>query len=287
MTPEFRKALWISLLCPWLLAGNCAPPPEDCGDGVDNDRDGEIDCDDAECRNDYYDEYYYECEVQESECDGTEDGDIDCDDSACDDDPACDSEGGEGGLGGGDASDGSDSSGGSDASGGSDSSGGSPATGGTPADGGSDGSTGGSDDGGAGADGSGGDSPVGPCAEPIEAEEGASFVELGNLNEFTDFTESSCQADGGGPDIATYYVAPTDGTLTIQTYSTYANLDISVRSDCDDPSSELPLACAAATGTQMQETIELMVDAQQTIFIIVSGATAAETEVAYLQLTLD
>ena len=60
---------------------------EDCSDGVDNDEDGEVDCDDADCADDSA------CasidEVCDDGVDNDEDGDVDCEDADCADDPAC------------------------------------------------------------------------------------------------------------------------------------------------------------------------------------------------------
>jgi hypothetical protein len=69
------------------------PPAENCADGVDNDEDGLIDCDDPDCLEDP------ECQVPppppppaENCADGVdndEDGLIDCDDPDCLEDPEC------------------------------------------------------------------------------------------------------------------------------------------------------------------------------------------------------
>lgn len=277
MTRHFCKALWTSLFIPWVLGAGCKTV-EHCGDGIDNDDDDLIDCADFDCQ-DYYDADFYGCVTEESDCsDGVDedyDSAVDCEDTDCSDDPDCEGDG----------------SGGSENFGGGSSSGGAPATGGTPASGGaSGGSTGGRNESGAageGGEGSGGGEGTSTCPTPIEAEEGAGYVDVGALADFSDFTASSCQADGSGADIPLFYVVPADGTLTVMTYSTYGDTDVSVRSDCDDPDSELPLACAADLGTGMQETIELSVDAEQTVFIIVSGANAAVVANAYLQVVLD
>lgn len=61
--------------------------PEDCGDGIDNDRDGDTDCDDSDC---FGDSTY--CTSEENCSDGEDnddDGDTDCDDSDCATTPAC------------------------------------------------------------------------------------------------------------------------------------------------------------------------------------------------------
>jgi hypothetical protein len=68
---------------------DCAPPVEDCNDGVDNDGDGMIDCNDQDCSADPA------CMVpdQEFECadgiDNDMDGQVDCADMDCAADPAC------------------------------------------------------------------------------------------------------------------------------------------------------------------------------------------------------
>jgi hypothetical protein len=65
----------------------CAPPAEDCDNGTDDDGDGDVDCDDADCANDPA------CAPPAEDCDnGTDDdgdGDVDCDDADCANDPAC------------------------------------------------------------------------------------------------------------------------------------------------------------------------------------------------------
>jgi len=61
--------------------------PEDCGDGVDNDMDGDVDCDDSDC---FGDPTY--CSTETNCSDGADnDGDtlVDCDDDDCDADPVC------------------------------------------------------------------------------------------------------------------------------------------------------------------------------------------------------
>ncbi len=57
-----------------------------CDDGIDNDGDGDIDCDDRDCRRDPA------CSEEGNCTDGIDndgDGDIDCDDRDCRRDPAC------------------------------------------------------------------------------------------------------------------------------------------------------------------------------------------------------
>jgi len=65
----------------------CQVPDEDCTNGVDDDLDGDTDCDDADCVNDPA------CQVPDEDCgngvDDDLDGDTDCADSDCADDPAC------------------------------------------------------------------------------------------------------------------------------------------------------------------------------------------------------
>ncbi len=67
--------------------GNAEASFEDCADGVDNDDDGLVDCDDPDCATDPG------CAAVEDVCDdgldNDEDGLIDCDDSDCRLDPAC------------------------------------------------------------------------------------------------------------------------------------------------------------------------------------------------------
>jgi hypothetical protein len=133
----------------------------------------------------------------------------------------------------------------------------------------------------------GGSGPTVSCPTPVEAQEGASYVDLGALADFTDFTQSSCQSDGSGNDIATYYTPPIDGTLTVSVYSTYSDLDVSVRLDCDDVTSEPPMVCAASESYGAADSLSLEVDADETLYIIVSGATAADDATAYLSLQLD
>jgi hypothetical protein len=264
MTPHFRKALWTSLLMPWILGAGCSVT-EVCDDGRDNDDDGLADCDDGDCS---YNPYGY-CEATEQACSGgddeDDDGATDCEDEDCYDAPEC--EVGAGGLGG-DSSSGGASSGGASSGGAS-----------------SGGSTGGNNESGAAGEGGAGGSTT--CPSPAQAQAGAGYISLGALGDFSDFTESSCQADDGGADIPLFYIAPRDGTLRVQSYSTNANADLSVRSDCGDPDSELPLACAADTPSGQQETLEVSVVAEQVIYIIVSGASAAAEDTAYLQLVLE
>ena len=61
--------------------------PEICGNGIDDDRDGYIDCDDFDC------EWDWICEYPESTCydwfDNDGDGWTDCDDEDCYYDDAC------------------------------------------------------------------------------------------------------------------------------------------------------------------------------------------------------
>ena len=58
----------------------------DCADGIDNDGDGSIDCDDPNCASD---EACLEPEICDDGVDNDGDSYIDCDDWDCDDDPAC------------------------------------------------------------------------------------------------------------------------------------------------------------------------------------------------------
>jgi hypothetical protein len=70
---------------------DCVPEDERCDNGLDDDCDGDIDCDDSDCAEDPACD---QCEPTGDErCDsGLDDdcdGDIDCDDSDCAEDPAC------------------------------------------------------------------------------------------------------------------------------------------------------------------------------------------------------
>jgi hypothetical protein len=70
-----------------------AAPIEDCDDGVDNDHDGTVDCDDTDCTDDpacrVAPLYAAPIEDCDDDIDNDHDGDVDCDDSDCDDDRAC------------------------------------------------------------------------------------------------------------------------------------------------------------------------------------------------------
>ena len=63
----------------------CQGPAEDCDNQVDDDQDGDTDCDDADCADDPA------ClvEICDNQVDDDLDGDTDCDDADCDADPAC------------------------------------------------------------------------------------------------------------------------------------------------------------------------------------------------------
>ena len=65
----------------------CLGDPEICDDGLDNDNDGAVDCDDSECAGDPL------CQTEPEICDDGEDndsdGDIDCDDADCSTEPLC------------------------------------------------------------------------------------------------------------------------------------------------------------------------------------------------------
>ena len=85
-------ALWMSLLAcgdkedPIIEDTGVQTVSEDCTDGVDNDGDGYIDCEDAECLSDD------DCELVEDCTDSIDndgDGDVDCDDSDCEDSDDC------------------------------------------------------------------------------------------------------------------------------------------------------------------------------------------------------
>jgi len=63
------------------------PSPEDCGDGIDNDIDGKVDCDDSDC---FGDPTYCTTETNcTDDEDNDADGDVDCDDSDCSSSPYC------------------------------------------------------------------------------------------------------------------------------------------------------------------------------------------------------
>lgn len=70
------------------------PLEDNCTDGIDNDDDGDIDCDDLNCADDtacnvippYAGPFEDDCD---DGIDNDDDGDIDCDDSECADDAAC------------------------------------------------------------------------------------------------------------------------------------------------------------------------------------------------------
>jgi hypothetical protein len=68
-------------------------PEASCDDGSDNDCDGAVDCDDADCAGDPACEVCTITENPEASCDDGSDNDcdgaVDCDDSDCDGDPAC------------------------------------------------------------------------------------------------------------------------------------------------------------------------------------------------------
>lgn len=66
------------------------PQPEEetnCSDGIDNDQDGDVDCEDSDCEGDPA------CPGEETDCsdgvDNDQDGDVDCDDADCAEDPIC------------------------------------------------------------------------------------------------------------------------------------------------------------------------------------------------------
>lgn len=82
-----REVLGILALAAMLLPA-CKDEEEACGDGVDNDDDGFVDCEDDECSDDPACD-----EAPVEDCaDGTDDdgdGLVDCDDTDCADDPVC------------------------------------------------------------------------------------------------------------------------------------------------------------------------------------------------------
>jgi len=187
-----------------------------------------------------------------------------------------------GGASGGGASGGETSGGGTTSGGGSDGTGGTVETGGAFGAGGFGGAFG-SGGFGSGTGGSGGGAQV-VCPLPLFAQEGVGFVEIGSLGDSYDFTSSWCQKDTSGADIPIYYMAPDVGTLTVQAYSTSGDIDLSVRTVCNDPSTELPLACSATVGAGQQEEVVVETLAAQELFIIVSGADASVDDSVFLSI---
>jgi hypothetical protein len=122
------------------------------------------------------------------------------------------------------------------------------------------------------------------CPSWGEIQETNGFESIGALSSYTNFTQGSCQADGSGNEAHVIYVAPAAGELTVRSYSAAGNLDLYLRSDCDDPSSEL--GCSAATIYNIEEVV-VDVDADEEVFIFVSGATAANQDVVYLEVVLE
>ena len=76
----------------YILGGDMPAPDEDCTDGIDNDGDGLIDCDDSvDCGDDpACTEPPPDSEICDDGVDNDGDGQIDCNDSDCGDDPVCD-----------------------------------------------------------------------------------------------------------------------------------------------------------------------------------------------------
>ncbi len=69
------------------LSLECSGGGENCTNGVDDDGDGLVDCDDSDCRN------HPDCQIAPEDCtngaDDDGDGLVDCDDPECDDHPSC------------------------------------------------------------------------------------------------------------------------------------------------------------------------------------------------------
>ena len=70
------------------VEGDPEAEPEDCGNGIDDDRDGQTDCADAECTDSPLCQNVL-AEVCDNNRDDDLDGDVDCDDDDCDTDPFC------------------------------------------------------------------------------------------------------------------------------------------------------------------------------------------------------
>jgi|GEM_PF-5793413 len=309
MNRQARRALWVSFLASLLVGGACSDGREICDDGVDNNGDTLVDCDDPVCAPDPESDDN-SCRFPE-ECSGgwdeDADGQTDCSDSDCAGEPEC-SEDGLGGMGGEEATGGTSSSGGSEAggsdsggapSGGSDSGGsGGTSEGGLGGLGGDTSDTGGSDGSGGlgctgcsgGSGGSGGSGETGGSGgegEPVCPTWGAlpetSYNYWGSLWASTDFTASTCQADGSGNDAIFTHMAQASGTLTVRGFTDVGNLDLSIRTVCHDPSSELDCAAEALSIEEVSATVT----AGQLVFIVVSGATSADEGEMNLEVVLD
>jgi len=81
---------------PFTLHMVCDTSDEDCTNGIDDDADGDLDCEDADCAS------YPDCLPIVEHCgngvDDDDDGDVDCADSDCTDLPHCDGAGNKGGC---------------------------------------------------------------------------------------------------------------------------------------------------------------------------------------------
>ncbi len=88
-TVDGAFAAYFSQVEPYLNPAGCTPSAEVCDDGADNDCDGDVDCNDADCSGDPACSCTPSAEVCDDGADNDCDGATDCNDSDCTGDPAC------------------------------------------------------------------------------------------------------------------------------------------------------------------------------------------------------